>query len=135
MEHFRQGIATRDEDWLPDPALLGGTKALSAQLEEQIQRHEQVLPHAFIAEAYAFMRNERINRNMYLDDRAHYDEDSWRETSLGSLVNAVLILWDAYEPVAERYLGDPSVSLSQEEIDSMRNIHRWRREAKRDTEA
>jgi hypothetical protein len=65
-------------------------------------------------------------RNMYLDDRQHYDEDKWRTTALRGLAIDVDRLLDIFEPYARSYIGDQAgIRLSEEDIlpvESLRQV-------------
>jgi hypothetical protein len=120
LAHFRSGLDTIDVGWRNDPAVLVASKALSRYLDEQLQRHESVLDHSFIAEAHDFIRSERMSRNMYRaanEKRIYYDEDSWRRSALAGIVDATLRLYEVFERYARRYLPDAAVSLRDDEIE------------------
>jgi hypothetical protein len=125
LAHWKAGFATKETPWPADPRVLTASKVLAGRLDEQIQRHERVLEHAFIAASYTYIRSERMSRNMYLDDRDHYDEDSWKNTALGGIAEDITRWLDVFEPYARRYLGsDWRVTLRDDEIDFAELIHR-----------
>jgi hypothetical protein len=125
LAHWKVGLATREVPWPKDPRILSASKSISNRLDEQITRHERVLDNPFVAAAYDYMRGELISRNMYLDEREHYDDDGWKTTSLGGIADEVLRLLDVFEPYARSYLGrDWGVKLSDDSVDYAERVYR-----------
>jgi hypothetical protein len=88
-------------------------------VEEELQRHESVLDHSFIAEAHDFIRSERVSRDMYRENARRwirfdelFDEGGSLRDALTWTINATLRLYEAFEPYARHYLPDAAVVVS-----------------------
>lgn len=119
LNHFDDGLDSRDLPWPKSPRVLVVSKVLADHLEVEIQRHDRVLDHAFVEASYAFIRQELGARNMYFDEEDHASvEEMWRAGALRSLVEQVLRFLDVFEPYARRYLGaDWTVTVSDHDLD------------------
>jgi hypothetical protein len=122
LDHFRSGLDTRDAPWPENPRVLAATDALAGYVEQQIQRHESVLDHAFIAAGYRYIRMARMSRNMYADDEQHHDIDAWKKDALDGAIGSAKTLYEAYEPYAAGHIEKASVELREDEIASIERI-------------
>ena len=116
LSHFKDGLESADV-WLDEPSVLVASETLSRWVEEQIQRHDPVLDHSFIAAGYRLIRLTRIERNQYLDRSETFDPDRRKRIALSAMVDTVLVFYDVYEPYAEQYLDDAAVALTEDAIE------------------
>ena len=115
LEHFRDGVPTRDTDWPEKLGIFAALASLARHTEHQLERHDRVLDHGFVAAAWTYIRAARLARSSW--QATVGDVDQRKGVAVTRAASALLVFYGAFLPYARDFVDDPVIFLTKEEID------------------